>query len=131
MDISSMSTTFYANKNGRLLNFTIDERRYNTFRQRSGNSSSFGDWLIDEHTKMKLSDDDYGTYGMNLPEDPDTSGLDIDIGAFIANMRAEREGNPTTPTKKKKLMPNSEGRKGLYAHDFMIWLKENQDNFKN
>ena len=72
---------------------------------------------------MKLSDEDYGTYGMNLPEDPDAPD---EIDDLVARMMAKKGGKQL---KKRKPRPNAKGIKCLYAHDFMLWLKENQDNY--
>lgn len=83
----------YDSEWNKLGSWSIDERGFNTF---SGNKKSdLGKWLHEEHKAMKLSDSNYGTYGVN--GDSDRSG---------------------------------QGSRDLYAHDFMLWLKDRQSNFK-
>jgi hypothetical protein len=86
--------------------FNMDERNFNTIRIEMDGTSRKPDpiqeWIMNEHKAMKKSNPDYGNY-----ENSETTS--------IGNMYV-----------KNKI----QGRKCLYTHDFMLWLKDNQENFK-
>ena len=104
----SKSFEIYDENDNEIVSINLDERKYNTITFKSGDKNIYN-WISNEHEKMKSSDKKYGTYGNSINDnDLDT---EESIGDFIDNM-------------------TKEGSESLYAQDFMLWLKDNQSNFK-
>jgi len=92
MDVFSNAheVSIYDKSWNKIGSFNIDERGFNTLRITNLRDKKLSDWIKEEFNKMKLSDPEYGFYGIKADD------------------------------------RKYEGKRNLYAHDFFLWLKNNQ-----